>query len=225
MILNKRPEKLILLGIGDVLASIEDDPAGFGLIEGAFHTNRFETVDQISEVAEKSLADLNPSECSLFVSVDSNAMNHARLEIYGRARLLGFKMANLIHRSAILSPSLQIADNVYIGPGVVIAQSSQIASNSFIGSASRIDARVSIASHCWIGAGSKIGSDSRIDSHVVLGEDTFIDNNTEIEHHVLIEKHGPWHGTWRAGTYLEKYAANAAITTGPSYSYKRKLSS
>ena len=225
MILNKRPEKLILLGIGDVLASIEDDPAGFGLTEGAFHTHRFEAVDQISEVAEKALANLNPSECSLFVSVDSHAMNHARLEIYGRARLLGFKMTNLIHRSAILSPSLQIADNVYIGPGVVIGQSSKIASNSFIGSAARIDARVTIASHCWIGAGSKIGSDSRIDAHVVLGEDTFIDNNTEIEHHVLIEQHGPWHGTWRAGTFLEKYAANAATTVGPSYSYTQKLSS
>ena len=219
------PEKLILIGIGDVLASIEDDPVSFGLSKGTFHSNRFETVDQISEMAEVALSKLNPSEYLLFVSVDSNALNHVRLEIYGRARLLGFKMTTLIHQSAILSPSVQIADNVYIGPGVVIGHSSKIASNSFIGSAARIDSRATIASHCWIGAGSKIGSNSRIDSHVVLGEDTLIEKNTEIEHHVLIEQHGPWQGKWRAGTFLEKFATNAAITVGPSYSYTRKLSS
>ena len=217
------PEKLILLGIGDVLSTIEDDPSSFGLSEGTFHSKRFETVDQISETAEIALTKLNPCEYLLFVSVDSNAMNHARLELYGRARLLGFKMTTLIHRSAIISPSVEFSDNVYIGPGVVIGQSSKIASNSFIGSAARIDARVTIASHCWIGSGSKIGPDSRIDSHVVLGEDTLIDKNSEIEHHVLIEQHGPWHGKWRAGTYLEKYAVNPAITVGPSYSYTRKL--
>ena len=225
MNLNKAPKKLILLGIGDVLASIEDDPVSFGLSPGSFYANRFEAVDQISVMAVKVLANLNPSEYSLFVSVDSNALNHARLEIYGQARLLGFKMANLIHSSAILSPSIQIADNVYVGPGVVIGPASKIASNSFIGSTARIDSRVTIGSHCWIGAGSKIGSDSRIDAHVVLGEDTLIDKNTDIEHHVLIEQKGPWHGKWRAGTFLEKHAANAAITVGPSYSYMRKLSS
>ena len=135
--LNQKPEKLILLGLGDVLATIEDDPAGFGLSEGTYHSKRFETVDQISEMAETALTKLNPSEFLLFVSVDSNAMNHARLELYGRARLMGFKMTNLIHRSTIISPSVEISDNVYIGPGVVIGRSSKIASNSLVSCSSR----------------------------------------------------------------------------------------
>lgn len=218
-----KPQKLLLIGIGEVFEFIEDDPGSFGLAESELIKHKFENVDQVSALAGNVLKNFDPKEVTLFVSLDSNALNHARLEVYGRARLFGFSMANLIHHSAILSPSVQLADNIYIGPYVQIGPSSEIAGNSFLCASSRLGASVKISSHCWLGAGVTVGSGSTIASHVVLGDNTQIDKQTELEHHVLIEKSGPWSGKWTAGTFLEKHSTNPAITVGPSYTYSRML--
>ena len=215
-------KKLALLGVGEVLELINDDVDSYGLQTSSTRIHFFESVGSISKVADEIIYKLDPNEYDLFVAVDSNALNHARLELYGRARMAGFHMVNLIHKSAQISNSVTLADNIFIGPNVFLGPGSKISSNTFIGTYSLIDSNVTIASHCWIGAGSRVGSHTKIDCHVVLGDDTRIETFTEIEHHVLIEQIGPWKGKWLAGTYLEKSSANSATTAGPSYSYSRK---
>ena len=212
---------LVIVGYGDVFDAIQDDIDSYGLngIPAIFH--RFTSVASISETADVFLKTIAPETTHLFVAVDSNALNHARLELYGRARLIGFKFTSLVHNTAILSPSTVLGNNVWIGPSAVVANSCKIDNDVFIGSTSRLDPRVTVSSYSWIGSGSKIGRNSSIGSHVVLGNDVVLADNSIVGNHVLIEKAGYWSGTWESGTMFESDSRASAKLIGAGYTFTR----
>jgi len=212
---------LVIIGCGDVFDAIKDDIASYGLnnVPASFH--RFASVASISETADVFLRSISPETTHLFVAVDSNALNHARLELYGRARLIGFKFTSLVHNTAILSPSTVLGNNVWIGPSTVVGNSCKIDNDVFIGAASCLDSRVTIASYSWIGSSSKIGRNCSIGSHVVLGDDVVLANNSIVGNHVLIEKAGYWNGTWESGTMIESDSRASAKLIGAGYTFTR----
>ena len=221
LLIHTKMNSLVIVGYGDVFDAIEDDIASYGLndVPASFH--RFASVASISKTADVFLQSISPETTHLFVAVDSNALNHARLELYGRARLIGFKFTSLVHNTAILSPSTVLGNNVWIGPSTVIGNFCKINNDVFIGATSRLDSRVTVSSYSWIGSGCKIGSNSSIGSHVVLGNDIVLGSNSVIGHHVLLEKAGYWSGTWESGTIFEADFRVSAKLIGLGYTFTR----
>lgn len=220
--LNAEPRWLSLIGCGSVYDALIDDLSAYGLDSARVQGHRFNQVADITAQAEQVLAQWSPQSHELFIAVDSNALNHARLEMYGRARLRGFRMRSLVHRSAVLGTGVKLADNVWVGPGALLGPSCQIASNTLIGAGVRLDAGVRVAAHCWIGPGARVGQHVSLDSHVVLGADVVLQEHTELGRYVLLEQPGPWHGVLPSGTFWEARARSAARIIGPGYTFERK---
>ncbi|MEY4651677.1 MAG: hypothetical protein RI884_258 [Pseudomonadota bacterium] len=214
--------RLCLVGCGEVFDLLDKDLSTYGWDDARVHRHRFEQVADIAAQADAVLASWDPAVHTLFIAVDANALNHARLELYGRARLRGFRLQALVHPSVIAAPGTRWADNVWIGPGTLLGPDCRIDSDSFIGAGSRLDARVHVGAHVWVGQGARIGTGCQIATHAVLGPDVMLKPGTQLGRHVLIDKPGPWEGTWAAGTFLESTWAQPARMMGPGYSFQRQ---
>lgn len=216
---------LCLIGCGDVFDSIATDLDAYGVLITDTRCIDVGDTSKIALVADNLLSELSPDRHQLFIAVDSQALNHARLELYGRGRFRGFRFATLTHRSAIISSSASIADNVWIGPGVILSHAVNVGSNTLIGSGARIDNHVSIGAHSWIGAGSAIGSRSDIATHCVLGADIVLRAGTRIGRNSLIDQPGPWQGEIASGTFAENTYGTPARMIGAGFSHHKKSAS
>lgn len=220
--LKQEATRLCLVGCGEVFDHLRTDLPAYGWQAEHVHCHPFDRVDAIAGQAEGVLAQWDPKADTLFIAVDANALNHARLELYGRARLRGFRLQALVHSSVIAGPGARWADNVWIGPGVLLGQACRIDSDSFIGAGSRLDARAHVAKHAWVGPGARIGVGCHIGAHAVLGADVMLKPGTQLGRHVLIDQPGPWAGPWAAGTFLESTWEQPARIIGPGYSFQRQ---
>jgi acetyltransferase-like isoleucine patch superfamily enzyme len=215
---------LCLLGCGEVFEALQNEISAYGWDAAHVQLHRFASVDDIAAQADTILSKYDPKAHTLFIAVDANAMNYARLELYGKARLRGFRMHTLVHPSVISGADTKWADNVWIGPGTLLATKCHIESNSFIGQGSRLDSHVHVGAHVWVGAGARIGAHSRISNHCVLGSDVIIKTGAELGSHVLLDQIGPWEGSLPAGTLLESGWSHPAQMIGPGYTFQRKQS-
>ena len=211
-----------MLGCGDVFEAIADDPDGYGLPSADVRWHRFESVASLAPQADGILAGIPADRAKVFVAVDANAFNYARLELYGRARLKGLKLGRLVHRTAVISPSAQLSDNVWVGPTAVIGRGCRVGANTFVGACARLDADVQIGTHGWIGAGAALGRGCRVAQHAVVGSDTVLEPGTQLGHHVALEQPGPWRGLIPAGTCIERDARAKASMIGLGYTYSRR---
>ena len=214
--------RLCLIGCGEVFDLLHKDLATYGWEASRVHGHRFEQVADIAAQADEVLAHWDPQTHTLFIAVDANALNHARLELYGRARLRGFRLQSLVHPSVIAGPGARWADNVWIGPGTLLGPDCRIDSDSFIGAGSRLDARVHVGTHAWVGQGARIGAGCEVAAHCVLGQDVVLRADTQLGRHVLIEQPGSHDGHWPSGSFLEVDATHPARLIGPGYSFQRQ---
>ena len=220
-----RPDhQLSVIGCGEVFNALESDAADFNFETEKVVFIRLNDVSEAAQFADQFLPSKNPLEEDVFVAIDDHALNYARLEIYARARLMGFKMPTVVHQSAHISRTARMGDNVYVGAGSLIAANCQIASNSFIGAGVRIDADSSIAAHSWVGSGARIGRQSELSSHVVIHADAVLRAQTHVGAHCWLDASTTWHGDVPTGTLMEPgYRAPARII-GPGYSYEKRRS-
>jgi acetyltransferase-like isoleucine patch superfamily enzyme len=220
--LNPVIKPLCILGCGDVFESLRQNLSAYGWDSAHVFFHGFDGVDALAGQADGVIAQWSPQTHDLFLAVDSNAMNHARLELYGRARLKGFRMVSLVHNKAHVDQGVHVADNVWVGPGALLSHGCRIESNTFIHANARLDARVQVASHVWIAPGARLGADSVIGAHSIVGADVILKPATQFGHHVVIEAPGSHGGEWASGTFLESTAEHAAMMIGPGYTFTRQ---
>lgn len=216
---------LYLIGFGDAYDAIVDDLPAYDIDPTLVKCVPLAGPASLAADADDLLGSLDPQGAPLFIAVDAHALNHARLELYGRARLKGFRFASLVHRRAHVSPSAKLADNVWVGPMSVLSPGVKVASNTLIGAGVRIDCQVSVGAHCWIGAGCAIGPRTTIGSHCVLGADITLREATNVGRHSLIDQPGLWQGEIAAGTFVESIYVAPARMLGSGYSHQKKRAS
>jgi carbonic anhydrase/acetyltransferase-like protein (isoleucine patch superfamily) len=218
-------KSLCVIGCGDVFEAIKDDLVAYGLKQSLVRTLPLDDPSVIAQIADEVLSEINQQSELLFIAVDSNALNYARLELYGRARIRGIRFASLVHRTAVLSPSVKLVDNVYIGPMTLLSQNIKIGSNSLIGGGVRIDCNVIIGAHCSVGAGSAIGARAEIGAHSVLGTDVTLREGTKLGRNCIIDQPGLWQGEIASGTFAENIYKLPAQMIGAGYSHHKKTAS
>ena len=214
--------QLFVIGCGKVFEAISNDLEGYGLEISSVNLYCIPDVSSIANKAEDVFSAVNSIVDNVFIAVDSNALNHARLELYGRAKFIGLHLNTLIHRTAYVSQTARLSDNVWIGPGVTIAHNCKIGSDTLINSRARIDSDAEISAHVWIGAGSCIGGATRVGQHSCLGDDVIIRNGTKIGKHCILDQIGPWEGEIKTGTFMEASYSSSANVVGPGYSFERR---
>lgn len=216
---TKRP--LLLIGLGDIFEEIHADPDAFGLSAATMETFQFKQVDDLASTADDILGQYEPEKIDIFVAVDSNDLNFARLELYGRAKLRGFTMQRMIHRGALISAPSNIGENVFVGAGSIVSANCRVSANSFIGHGVRLGQRVSIGAHTWIATGVSVDADTQIEAHCVVGFGTTLRAGSHIQKYVLLDQSGSHSGTWMSGTFLEDGYAAPIQMIGSGFSYKR----
>lgn len=215
------PAPLTLIGCGTVFEAIAADPAAYGISAFAQQL-RVAAVSEIAANADALIAQARQTTAAIFIAVDSNALNYARLELYGRARLHGLKLSTLVSRSAHVAVNVQLADNVWIGPAAVIEHGVTIGADTQVGARTRIDAEAVIAPHVTIGAGASIGANCRLGSHTVIGTDMHLRAGVTLGKHCLLDRQGAWQQSLDDGHFLDPMFNSPARIVGPGYTLRRK---
>lgn len=164
---------------------------------------RLESTDAIAHGVAEVLRPLDPSGIRIFVAVDQNALNFARLDLYRQARLLGFKGDTLVHPRAVVEPGATLGENCWIAAAALLSSGVRVGNNSFVGAAARLDAQASIAAHVWVGAGASIGLHASVGSHSVVGADVHVAAHVRIGRYCAIDVPGAYRSTCADGTFMD----------------------
>jgi carbonic anhydrase/acetyltransferase-like protein (isoleucine patch superfamily) len=211
---------LCLIGCGTAFESIVADPVGHCLPQG-WTFRRAAGVPSLSGSAIRLLEGLSPEITRIFIAVDQNALNYARLELYGRARLQGFRLAKIIHAHSFCSPDAVIGENVWIGVGTVISSATKIGANVLVSPHARLDFNVKVSSHCWIGPGAVLGESSKIGSHTVIGADTKVISGATIGKHCVVDTSLLWSQDMPDGAFVTQRNSSPARIAGAGYSFTK----
>ncbi len=214
-------QEFCLVGVGEVFQTIASDAAGYGLPK-VLQLREATSVAALSASASELLDGLDPSTTQIFVAVDHNALNYARLELYGAARLRGLRMATILHFRAIVAPDAQLADNVWIGAGALIGSAARIASDVLIHPGTRIDAGARIGMHSWIGPGASVGAGTEIGAHSVVGADQRLRAGLCIGRHCVIEGADAPSEHMASGSFSAPHFATPARMIGAGYSFEKR---
>ncbi len=136
----------------------------------------FQEIDQFS-----------PENSTAFVAWGPDFLNFQRLEIMGELKKRGFKMPPLIHPRAVLSPSVQCQENVWIQALAVIGPKVQIGINARIGIGSCVGAFNNIGKSVWIGNNTNLAAWVKVDAHAVVGPCVKVAERVRIGRQACIE--------------------------------------
>lgn len=212
---------LTLIGCGAAFEAIACEPAAYGLSVPP-ELRRIASVAAVADAADAALDGLAGAEGDaprVFIAVDAHALNYARLELYGRAKLRGVRMATLVHGCAIVAPGVRLADNCLIGPAALIGPGAVIGGDVFIGAGARLDACVTLAAHVWVGAGAALGAGCRVGTHSFVGDDVRLRAGVCLGRHCVVD-HAAEHGrSLHDGSFIEPVFGGAATIIGAGYSF------
>ncbi len=214
------PEGLCLLGHGAIFETLVNDAPGHSL-PSDWQMRRAESVGSLASSSHQLLEGLDPAATRLFIAIDQNALNHARLELYGAARLRGFRMASLIHVRAYVAPDAKLDDNVWIGAAAFVGSGSQVCSDVMVHPCVRIDRGARIGTHGWIGPGASVGADTEVGAHCVIGADAHLRGGLRLGRHCLIEGAGEWSSDMKSGSFSSHELGCCARIVGAGYTFDR----
>lgn len=177
---------LALIGVGQLF---EDICANWQLL-GSGRTLlplRLTSTDTAANDTAALLAGLDPAQTRIFAAIDAQAISHARLDVYAKARLLGFRGDSLRHPSAIVAGNVRVGENCWIGAGTVIAHGVQIGNNTIIGDAVRLEAGTKLGMSCWVGAGASIGASTTLGQHCLIGCNVRVGGGLQVGRHCVVD--------------------------------------
>lgn len=209
-----------VIGCGSAFDAITNDAAAYALPERWF-ARKADSVAALAAGGGALLDDLRPADATLFIAVDQNALNFARLELYGAARLRGFRMTTLIHARAWVAPDAKLGDNVWIAAGAMVNRATNIEPNVMVLAGARIDASAHIEKHCWIGAGAAIGEGVHIGSHCVIGNGMDIRAGHNIGKYCVLDTPGIWSQDMADGSFVAPQFDMPARMVGPGYTFTK----
>jgi sugar O-acyltransferase (sialic acid O-acetyltransferase NeuD family) len=148
----------------------------------------------------------NPAQVKLVNGVGMMPHSQARYTLFSKARQAGFEFINLVHPSAVVSPSVELGQGVQIMAGAVIQADSKIADNVIINSRAIIEHDCVIAAHSHIGPGAVLCGQVALGEHVFVGAGATVIQGIEIAAGALVG----------AGTVVVKNLDANVSVRGPS---------
>ena len=193
-------ERLLIVGTGLLYARLRAQwPVAAP--QRAIHSLEL-SADGIPTLATESLAAHPTADTQIFAALDATALNFARLDLYGKLRLLGYRAATFIHPRAIVEADATFGENCYIGEGAIIGAGARIAHNCFIGAGAQLGLGVRVAQSVWIDHRGLVGDRAAIGAHTVLASGVIIAPGIKVGAYCEIEIAGCYTTDVPARTYL-----------------------
>jgi hypothetical protein len=211
-------EALWLIGCGVAYESIAADCAAYAP-EADWQFRRAEKVADIAGSVDALLADL-PARAKVFIAVDEDAINYARLELYLPARLRDLRLQTLVHRTANVAADAQLADNVWVGPGASIGSRCKVGSNVLLNAGVRLDPGVQIGAHGWVGLSASIGGGSMVGSNCVVGTNVHLGAALSLGKHCVLTQPGTWMQSMADSTFFEPGFTEPSRMIGLGHSWQ-----
>lgn len=211
-------EALWLIGCGVAYESIAADCTSYAP-EADWHFRRAESVAAIAGSVDILLQDL-PAQANLFIAVDDDAINYARLELYLPARLRGYHLQTLVHPSARVASDARLADNVWVGPGASVGSQCKLGDNVLVSAGARLDPGVQIGSHGWVGVSASIGGGTVVGANCVVGTDVHLGSALHLGRHCVLTRPGAWMRSMSDCTFFEPGFQQPTRMIGPGYSWQ-----
>jgi len=124
----------------------------------------------------------SPQDYQMLIAVGYGEMNVIREDRSLLAKEKGYKLANFIHSSVQINPSVSIGENNILLEYVSVHPFSKIGNNNFISSNSNIGHDCIIGNNCWINAGVSIAGGTEIKDNCFFGV------NASAGHKIIIAK-------------------------------------
>jgi len=113
------------------------------------------------------------TDVDLFVAVGYKNMRQ-RANAYGRAKQAGYKLINIVAKSAYIANDVTMGENNIVMPGVVIEPGVTMAENNVVWS------NASICHDCNIGSHNFIAANTTLGGYVSLGDQNFLGFSTVV---------------------------------------------
>jgi UDP-3-O-[3-hydroxymyristoyl] glucosamine N-acyltransferase len=209
---------LWLIGCGVAYESIAADCAAYAS-DADWQFRRAESVGAIAGSVDALLADL-PARAKVFIAVDEDAINYARLELYLPARLRDLRLQTLVHPTAVVAPDARLADNVWVGPGASIGSCCKVGSNVLLSAGVRLDPGVQIGAHGWVGMSASIGGETTVGSNCVVGANVHLGAALSLGKHCVLTQPGTWMQSMPDNTFFEPGFSRPSVMIGLGHSWQ-----
>jgi len=123
------------------------------------------------------LDDYDRKQVSIIVAIGDNGK---RKVWFQQLKEMGFKLATVIHPSAILSNYIDIGEGTFINSGAIINAKTIVGDNSIINTGVIMDHEVKIGKNCHLAPGVKVGG------RTTIGENSFIGIGVSIADYIKI---------------------------------------
>lgn len=128
----------------------------------------------------------NSSEVDLVLGLGMLKPTSVREKIFLHFKEKGYSFNSVIHPSAVISPSAQLAEGVQIMAGAIIQTCTTIADNTIVNTGAIIDHDGQIGAHVHIAPGTKISGAVQVGDSTHIGTGTTIIQGIHIGEKCLI---------------------------------------
>ncbi|MBE6087268.1 MAG: acetyltransferase [Clostridium beijerinckii] len=174
-------EPIILIGGGGHCKSVIDTIISSNLYEiigvidieekiGQNILNDIEIIDCDENLYKYKLKNIKKA----FVTIGSVGNPKIRIELYEKARTIGFEFPSIVDKTAIISQDAYIGEGTFIGKGVIVNAGATINDNCIINTGSIIE------HDCYIDKFSHISPNATLCGGVKIGRNTHIGANSTI---------------------------------------------
>lgn len=196
-------EDIVLLGIGghahSIIDSIEENRQYniIGFLDIAERQNEtyrnykvIGTDDRLQELYDKGVR-------YAIVSVGYIGNGKIRCKLYERLRMIGYKLPNIIDKSAIIASDVQLGEGIYIGKKAIINANSSIQDMCIVNTGAIVEhdckvekyshiavgtvlcGNVSIGKECMVGANATIIQGVSVGNHTIIGAGTVVTHDVK----------------------------------------------
>ena len=100
--------------------------------------------------------------------------------IHKRCIEIGWRPFTVVHPSAVVSPTAQLGEGVFIGPMAVVSTSASVGDHCIVHIHASIGHDAKIGEHCVILPGARISGSAKIGDRVLIGSNAFVNVGVQI---------------------------------------------
>jgi sugar O-acyltransferase (sialic acid O-acetyltransferase NeuD family) len=138
-----------------------------------------------------------PGDVELFIAIGFKGLNHARAEVFGRCKGLGYRCISYVCSKAVcwghvevgencfvfennvLQPFVRIGDDSILWSGNHIGHHARVGNHCFVTSHVVVSGGTVIGDHCFVGVNATLGDHIRVAPRCVIGAGAVVLRDTE----------------------------------------------
>ncbi|MBI2677659.1 MAG: acetyltransferase [Candidatus Koribacter versatilis] len=120
------------------------------------------------------------------VAIGSVSNNSQRAELFARIKAMGFTFVNVVHPSAVVSPSARLGEGTVVLAGAIVGPGTVVGANVIINSRASVDHDCSIGDHVHIAPGAVLSGSVSVSDMAFIGAGATIKQGTRIGRSALV---------------------------------------